>query len=90
MQDRQLGDHSIENHLSAVVLDLKTVTSNHNLHVLVLSLFHMYSSLVPRPSYRLVFDCLQYAKMEGKKAWSFYHMNDFSVYLGRQRRRRSL
>ena len=42
MQDRPLGDHSIEKHLNAVVLDLKMVTSNHNLHVLVLSLFHTH------------------------------------------------
>ena len=67
MQDRQLGDHSIEKHLNAfcaVVLDLKMATSNHNVHVLVLSLSH---TLVPRPFCCLVFDHLQCAKMEGEE-----------------------
>ena len=37
------------------------------------------TSLVPRPSYHLVFDCLQYAKTEGEGP--FYHMSDVTVYL---------
>ena len=40
--------------------------------------------LIPRPSHRPVFDCLQYAKTEGE-AWYIYHVNDVSVCLGRQR-----
>ena len=35
-----------------------------------------------------VFDRLQYAKTEGK-AWFFYHVIDVSVYLGRQKGKRS-
>ena len=37
-------------------------------------------SPVPRPSYQPVFDILQYAK-----DCPFYHVNNISVYLGRQR-----
>ena len=43
------------------------------------------TSLIPRPSYRPVFDCFQYAEMEGEGLGPFYDMNDASVYLGRQR-----
>ena len=32
-------------------------------------------NLIPRPSHCPVFDCLQYAKMEGRPG-PFYHMND--------------
>ena len=46
----------------------------------------MGSSLVPRPSHRPVFDRLQCAKTEGEGLGAFYHVNDVSVYLGRQRR----
>ena len=42
-------------------------------------------SLVPRPSHRPVFDHLQYAKTEVGRPGPFYHVNDVSVYLGRQR-----
>ena len=45
-----------------------------------------FSSLVPRPSHHPVFDRLQYAKMEGEgRLGIIYHVNDVSVYLGRQR-----
>ena len=37
-----------------------------------------------RPSHHPVFDCLQYAKT-GERPGPFYHVNDISVYLGRQR-----
>ena len=37
-------------------------------------------SLIPRPSHHPVFDCLQYAKMEGEGLVHFYHVNDTSVY----------
>ena len=43
------------------------------------------SSLVPRPSYRLVFDHLQYSKTEGEGLGTFYHVKDISVYLGKPR-----
>ena len=42
-------------------------------------------NLVPRPSHRPAFDCLQYAKTEGGRPGIIYHVNDVSVYLGRQR-----
>ena len=83
MQDRQLGDHSIEKHLNAfcaVVLDLKMATSNHNLHVLVLS--HL-TLLFPGLSAVWFLITCSVQKWRGEKAWSFYHVNDFSVYLGR-------
>ena len=41
-------------------------------------------SLVPMPSYHSGFVCLQYAKTEGGRPGIFYHMDDVSVYLGRQ------
>ena len=48
-------------------------------------------SLIPRPSHCPVFDRLQYAKMEGEGLHGpFYHVNDVSVYLGQQKRGRSL
>ena len=42
-------------------------------------------SLVPGPSHHPVFDRLQYAKTEGGRPGLFCHVNDISVYLGRQR-----
>ena len=50
----------------------------------------MTELLIPRPSHLQVFDCLQYAKMEGEILVHFYHMNDVSVYLGRQRGERGV
>ena len=47
-------------------------------------------SLVPRPSQSPVFGCLEYAKMEGGRPGIIYHVNDVSVYLGRQRGEGSL
>ena len=44
----------------------------------------IFTSFVPRPSHQPVFDRLQYAKMEGEGLVHFYHVNDFSVYLGIQ------
>ena len=44
----------------------------------------IFTSLVPRPSHHPVFDHLQYAKMKGEGLVHFYHVNDFSVYLGIQ------
>ena len=46
---------------------------------------HSCCSLIPRPSYHPVFDCLLYAKMERGEPGPFYHMNDLSGYLGGQR-----
>ena len=46
---------------------------------------HTGASLVPRPSHRPVFDRLQFAKNGGGRPVIFYHVNDISVYLGRQR-----
>ena len=43
----------------------------------------MLASLVPRPAYHPVFDCLQYAKTEGE-GLVYFITNDVSVYLGRQ------
>ena len=43
------------------------------------------TTLVPRSSHRPVFDSLQYAKNGGGRPGIFYHVNDVSVYLGRQR-----
>ena len=45
------------------------------------------TSLVPRPSHHPGFDCLQHAKKAGGRPGIFYHVNDVSVYLGRQRGR---
>ena len=45
-------------------------------------------SLIPRPSHRPVFDCLQYAKNGGGSRGPFYCVNDISVYLDRQREER--
>ena len=42
---------------------------------------HHYTSLIPRPSHRPVFDHLQYAKMEEEAWFIFYHVNNVSVYL---------
>ena len=42
------------------------------------------TSLIPRPSHHPVFDRLQYAQNRGGRTGIFYHMNDVSVYLGRQ------
>ena len=60
---------------------LKNKNSSENV---VLSKCYLYS-LVPRPSHRPVFDLLQYAKNRGGRPGPFYHINDVSVYLGRQR-----
>ena len=46
--------------------------------------------LVPRPSHHPEFDHLQYAKNGGGRPGPFYHVNDVSVYLGRQRGQGSL
>ena len=50
---------------------------------------HAYSdslpSLVPRPSHHPVYDRWQYAKTEEGRPGVIYHVNDVSVYLGRQR-----
>ena len=44
----------------------------------------MLASLVPSwPSYRPVFDCLKYAKMEGE-GLVYFITNDVGVYPGRQ------
>ena len=42
------------------------------------------TNLVARPSHRLVLDHSQYAKMEGGRPGLFYHVNDVSVYRGRE------
>ena len=43
-------------------------------------------SLIPRPSHRPVFYRLQYKKKNGGgRPGIFYHVNDISVYLDRQR-----
>ena len=46
------------------------------------------SSLVPRPSHRPIFDCLQYmyAKRRGSTSWSILSCEWHRVYLGRQER----
>ena len=47
-------------------------------------------SLIPRLSHDLVSYCLQYAKTDGGgRPGPFYHVNDDSVYIGRQWGRRS-
>ena len=46
---------------------------------------HTLYSLVPWPSHHPVFDRCSMLKRRGK-AWSIYHVNDVSAYLGRQRR----
>ena len=48
------------------------------------------TSLIPKPPYRQVFDHSQYAKSEGGGPGPLYHVNDVSVYLGRQRGEGSL
>ena len=49
---------------------------------------HMNCGLTspPRPSHHTAFDCLQYAKTGEGGPSPFYHVNEVSVYLGRQRR----
>ena len=42
-------------------------------------------SFIPRPSYRPVFDPPTVCKNGGGRPGPFYHMNDVSVYQGRQR-----
>ena len=44
----------------------------------------IFTSFVPRPSHHPVFDRLPYAQMKGEGLVHFYHVNDFSVYLGIQ------
>ena len=58
---------------------LKNKNSSENA---VLSKCYLHSLV---PSHRPVFDVLQYAKNRGGEPGPFYHINDVSVYQGRQR-----
>ena len=71
---------------TACLLSIFTAESLHHTVQManVETMWELYS-LVPRPSHHPVFDRLQYAKTEGEGLVSFYHVNDVSVYLGRQR-----
>ena len=43
------------------------------------------TSLVPRHFHRPVFDCFTVCENGGRRPGPFYHMNDVTVYLGKQK-----